>query len=255
MVTLNFTAFLLILVRVTSLFVTTPLLNIKGIPNTLKIMFCIVLSYIIYFSIASLDIQISVSMATFVVLLIKEALVGLFLGILVNIVFMSIQMAGQFMDIQGGLASSTLFDPMSQNKLSIYGRIYFWIALILYFIFDGHHYLILAISNSFNIINISNYNVNFSGLIGAVDIVKQSFVIGVQIAAPMILVFVITDLILGIISRTVPQLNVLILGLPMKTLVGIITFLAICPIVVKLILGVLDIIPGNLDNIIKLMSQ
>lgn len=255
MVTLNFTAFLLILVRVTSLFVSTPLLNIKGIPNTLKIMFCVVLSYIIYFSVTSTDMQMSVSMAVFIVLLIKEALVGLFLGVLVNIVFMSIQMAGQFIDIQGGLASSTLFDPMSQNKLSIYGHMYFWLALILYFIFDGHHYLIIALTKSFSIIDLSNYNLNLPGLIGAIDIVNQSFIIGVQIAAPMILVFVITDLILGIISRTVPQLNVLILGLPLKTLVGIITFMAIVPIVVKLILGVLDIIPDNLENIIKLMSQ
>ncbi|WP_461205727.1 flagellar biosynthetic protein FliR [Clostridium sp. DL1XJH146] len=254
MVALNFTAFVLILVRVTSMFITTPLLSIKGIPNTLKIMFCIVLSYIMYFSVAPTDVLVEIGTPMLVVLLIKEALVGLFIGMLVNIIFMSIQMAGQFIDMQGGLASAALLEPNSKNSLSIYGRIYFNLALVLYFIFNGHHYLIIGLEKSFEIINIYDYTVNFAGLIDAVDIVNQSFVIAVQIAAPMLLVFVISDLVLGIMSRTVPSLNVLILGMPLKVLAGILTFIVISPIIIKLISGVLDIIPDSMENIIKFMS-
>ncbi|SHH99770.1 flagellar biosynthetic protein FliR [Clostridium grantii] len=255
MITLNFTVFFLILVRITSMFITTPLLNIKGLPNTFKIGFCIIIAYLVFINVAEIDKTLSVGMDLFVVLLIKEVAVGLTMGFAVNIVFMSTQMAGQFIDIQGGFSASTIFDPTSGDKLSIYGQIYFWLTVILYFILNGHYYLIIGVVNSFKIIDIGNYSISALSGVAILQLIVKCFTIAVQIAAPMILVFVISDLVLGIMSRTVPQLNVLMLGLPLKVLVGLFTFFSILPIVINLIGGVVEMIPSELNNIIEILSK
>jgi flagellar biosynthetic protein FliR/FlhB len=205
--------------------------------------------------VGEIDKDLSVGIALFIVLLIKEALVGLTLGFIVNIVFQGIQMAGQFIDMQGGLTSSAMFDPTAGSNLSVYGKIYFWITVILYFIINGHYYLITGVANSFKIIDVGNYTISSLGFTAILELIAQCFTIAVQISAPLILVFVMSDLILGIMSRTVPQLNVLMLGMPLKILVGLFTFFTILPVIINLIGGVVEIIPSELNNIMEVLAK
>ncbi len=247
---LQFQIFILIFTRISSFFVSSPFFSMKGLPTMLKIGFSFAIALIIYVMTPEMNIDFNTPFI-FYFLIIKEALVGLALGYITNLVYISIQMAGQLADIQLGFSMASLYDPLTQSRVSLYGRMYNWIGLVLFFSINGHYYLLYAIIQSFSFIPVGL--TKLQGInIGEIAVVfSKSFLIAFQIGIPLILVGFMTDIIMGFIARTIPQLNVFILGMPLKVLVGLIAFVILLPEVSNLIISVFEDIPSTLEKMMR----
>ncbi len=247
-----FTAFLLVFLRITSLFIASPIFFPKGAPKALNIGFCAILAYVIvptvnYSVLAGIN-----SGATLMFYCLNEILTGLMLGYVIRFCFFCISFAGQLIDIQIGFAMMSMFDPQTGTNVTVLSNLMYWLSVVLFFLVDGHHILIKTISQSFAVGSLGQlFLTNESSMIiikGFIDF----FTIGFKIAIPIILVIIITDLTLALVGRTVPQLNVMILGLPIKILVGLMAIAIALPTLITFIVNSFDKIPLIMRRIISI---
>ena len=131
----------------------------------------------------------------------------------------------------------SMFDPSSNSNATLLENILYWFSIIIFFIIDGHHMLIRTLIESFNVIKLGKFILSQRFHNGIIKAFIQFFAIGLKIAIPIVLIIIITDITMGLIARTVPQLNVMILGMPIKILIGLTTFSFILTIFLKIIIS------------------
>lgn len=221
--------FLLVFGRLSGLFLSAPIFSSKQIPATVKVLtisiFALTLSYYIPIQYhAAVDTP-----AKFVAAMAMEILVGYTMGFVTYLVFAAIQLAGQIMDMQLGFAIVNVVDPLSGTQIPLMGNLTQLLALLLYLAVNGHHYLIQAIVKSYQVIPILGAHLSGDFYNLMVEISVLMFVVAVKIAAPILFVTITTDIAMGFIARTVPQMNVFIVGLPLKILVGLLGLAAFLP--------------------------
>jgi len=150
-----------------------------------------------------------------------EILLGLVIGFSVKLIFAGIQLAGQLAGYQMGMALANVMDPSSSQQVPLLAQFNNLIALLIFITINAHYWFIRALAHSFQLV--PPLNVNFSGSLME-HLIKMSgnmFVIGIQIGAPVIAALLITSVAFGLIARTVPQMNVFIVAMPLKIGVGL----------------------------------
>lgn len=249
---LEWYSFLLILARLTSFFVTLPLTSYRGIPNLVKVFLAFVVAYLIYlsadFSYVGAEALIGFR---YIMLLGAEVLTGLLLGFVVLLFFTAFRIAGQFADVKIGFAMAAVFDPQFAGQVTLIGQFYYLLAILVYFAVNGHHHLFLAIHNSFTLVPLGQPV--FSDI--TVRLLFSSFyhvwLVAFQIAAPVIAAILITDISLGLISKTVPQLQVFLVGMPLKVFLGLFVIYLTLPYMSLMMEGLFHRLYVDLINIME----
>ncbi|KYH32652.1 flagellar biosynthetic protein FliR [Neomoorella mulderi] len=221
--------FFLVLVRTTSFFVTAPFFGIRGVPPLVKAGLGLLVSMLL-FPVLPAGQPTFTGTGAYALAVLNESMAGLALGYLATLIFSAIQVAGQLLDLHMGLGMASLFDPQNATSTTLMGQFFAILGLLLFFQLDGHHTLLLALQESFRLLPLGG--VHFDGNIAwaVVKLFSGMFSLAVRIAAPVIVVLLIADLALSLIARTVPQLNVFILGFPLKIGLGLLVLIAILPI-------------------------
>ena len=219
--------FILIFCRMTAFIALCPGFSFKSFPNSVKIGLAFSLTTIVFPSVSLLPAELSlVTLGGFVL---KEVLVGLALGYVSQLLFSGIEIAGQLVDFQVGFSMGAIYDPAMGVNASNYGRIYYWLGIAVFFLMDLHHTVIKSLLGSFQILPVTTAHLDGATVEGVLKLFVQVFEIALGLAAPLLLVALMVDIILGIISRTVPQINVLMLGMPLKITVSFFIFLLLLP--------------------------
>jgi flagellar biosynthetic protein FliR len=148
--------------------------------------------------------------------------------------FTAIRMAGEFVDLQMGFSMATVFDPQNQSRITLMGQFMYIFQVMLFLAVDGHHTLLMAISYSYTVIPLAGAGITASFIPAMIKLFIQVFSLAIRLAAPFIVIFLISDVALGIMARTVPQLNVFILSFPIKIGLGILTMAAILPFLIMM---------------------
>lgn len=239
-------ALLLVFLRMLGFFTIVPIFFPKGFPNIAKAPLILVISYILMPGINYSELNITSNLAL-IALVANELITGLTLGFVTNLVFFSIRMAGQFIDVQIGFSMINLFDPSTNSNTTLLENLMYWCSLILFFLVDGHHMLIRALVESYKAISLGSFLLSPESFTLILKAFTEFFALGLKIAIPLVLIILITDIVLGLIGRTVPNLNLMILGLPIKILVGLIGFTIILPILFKIIVSSF----GNIEEVLK----
>lgn len=227
--------FLLLFVRVAFFFVVLPLFSYRTIPRMIKIGFSFSLALVMFQTIDAGSIPLD---DTFFLLLMKEALVGLFIGFIAYIILAGIQIAGGFIDFQMGFAIANVIDPQTGAQSPLTGQYFYMIALLFLLSVNGHYLLIDGIYYSYQLIPVDQFIPFQDGSISnfLLDTFNQMFVTAFQMAIPIVGCLFLVDVALGIIARTVPQLNVFVVGLPLKigvSFVAIFIFLGLYITLIK----------------------
>jgi flagellar biosynthetic protein FliR len=202
------------LTRVSVLFITAPVLGNARIPNQVKIALSLVVTLLLYLCYRSGEATFQAPANVFQLggAIAGEAFVGLIIGYTAYLLFSGIQMAGQVIDIQVGFGMVNVIDPNGGNQVSILGEFYFIVSMMFFLAVGGHHALIKAVGDSFGLLAPGTVNwfqqASHAGPLLAQSVTKL-FVIAFQVAAPSLL------------SRSLPQMNVFIVGLPMNVIVGV----------------------------------
>jgi flagellar biosynthetic protein FliR len=225
----------LVFVRLTTFIFLIPFFSIKGTPSLVKIGFGAVLTALLAPLVPEINNLEVPGAGQYAILIIKESLVGLILGYISVLTFSAVRIAGGLIDIQMGLSMSTVFDPQTQGRTTIIEQFFYLFQILMFMAVDGHHTLLQAISYSYSLIPLAAGILDSAMVPAIFQLFVQVITLGVRIAMPFIVVFLICDITLGIIARTVPQLNVFILSFPIKTGIGLVTMATILPLMVAVI--------------------
>lgn len=251
--TAYFLALFLIFLRITSYFVAVGVFFPTGTPQVMQGVFSLILSLGI---LSGTDYSVINSINNGYVLAfyaISEIMTGLILGYITNLVFQVVKFAGAWMDIHAGFSMVSILDPTSESTSTLLGNFSYFIALVFYFIIDGDHVIIRMLADSLKIIPIGKTIVYQETLMGVIQNIFSLFTLGVRIAIPLVLILVMTDMCLGLISRTVPTIPIMIFGVPIKNLLGLITYIILLPLILKLIGTAIYNLPNILEGIVKLI--
>lgn len=241
MLTGQFEKFLLIVLRVGGIMTVSPFFGHRNIPVMVKIGLIATLALVLVPVTPASGLALDGSLVSIIGLAAKEILAGLLIGFAAMILFMAVQLGGQIIGFQIGFAVMEVFDPSTSGSVSIIGQFQFILAILIFLAIDGHHLLINAVSQSFAIAPLGQ--ISFSGATGEI-ITRLSinvFAIAIKLGAPIIVTLFLVDVALGIIARTVPQMNVFIVAFPLKIGAGLLILAASLPffnyVLTKLIAG------------------
>lgn len=213
--------FLLIFTRIGSLILFAPILGSIVVPSYAKIGLAFFISIIIF---PLLDFKFSEfpkGVFSFAILIGSEVAIGIVIGFSIRLLLSAVQLAGTTIGFQMGFGIVNVIDPVSSIRVSIIAQFQNILAFLIFLSINAHYVVFNAIVTSFHLIPPLGFEFNGKVLIILMSIVKDLFVIAIQIAAPVIASLLFTSVALGMIARTVPQMNVFIVGFPLQIGLGL----------------------------------
>ena len=227
----SFPVALLMFCRIASFFVTAPVFSARNVPASFKVGISAFVTLTVYMSFGIH--QTVPTDLSYILLIIREILIGLLLGFVAYLLMTAVQTAGAFIDIQIGFGIANVYDPMTGASAPLTGNFKYAFAMLLFLTMNGHHYLLDGIVYSYRWIPLSNvfFLKMADGSVAEflVRTLGESFMLAFQMAAPIVVALFLTDVGLGFLAKTAPQFNVFAVGMPLKVLVGIAILLLLVP--------------------------
>jgi len=156
--------------------------------------------------------------------MISEALIGVALGFSARLIFAAAQLAGEMIGFQIGFSVANVIDPVSSVSVSLIGQVQYLFALLIFLITNSHHIFFAAVADSFRLVPLLSFHVSGDFMTLMMSLCRDMFVLSVKLSIPVIAVILFTNVGLGIVARTVPQINVFIVGFPLQITIGLIFF-------------------------------
>ncbi len=207
------------LVRVLALFSVAPVLSHRAIPARIKVALAFAITLVLTPNLAAPPLA-DVLSAQGLALLLQNVVVGVLLGFTVRIVFAALELAGEVIGLQTGLSFAGFFNPALGATQTATASFMSLLALLMFVAIDGHLMLIHALAESFRVFPLAGgeFPLSFDRVarLGA-----EVFAIGLAIALPFIAVMMLVNLVLGVLARVAPQLNIFAVGFPLTILVGL----------------------------------
>ncbi|ABO50904.1 flagellar biosynthetic protein FliR [Desulforamulus reducens MI-1] len=245
------TTFFLVFVRMLSFIFSCPLYAIPGIPPLVKAGLSLVLAALTAPLVEPAAASFPGGLWGLGLAVFSEVGVGLAIGLVCTFVFNAIRIAGQLLDFQIGFAMAAVMDPLGGGMNTLVSRFLFFMTLVLYMNMDGHHALIRALVKSYELVPLTAAAMNGELTLLIIRIFTDTFALAVQICAPVVAVLVITDLAMGLIGKTAPQLNIFQLGFPLKIAVGVSTLAILLPALTSVFKYLFDTLHKDLLLLLK----
>lgn len=244
--------FLLIFARITGIFSTAPIFGSRNVPVIIKAGLSLVLTCILFPLVFNERVTLPDSLLGYFFIVAGELLIGLIIGFAASLVFSAVQMAGQILDMQIGFGIVNVLDPQSGQQLPLIGNFKYILALLVFLATNSHHMLLAALFSSFKLIPVTGlmFQANVAEVI--VDMVGGIFVIAMKISFPILLSILLTDVALGILARTMPQMNIFVVGVPIKIIVGLFVLTLALPFYIMFLEVVFS---GMYKDIYRLLSR
>lgn len=240
-------AFLLMLTRVTGLFVMAPFFGSLNIPQTIRVGAAVACSLAIFPMVDGLGVvPAPETVLGFAAAVVRELFIGWLVGFVAFVSFAVINMAGKMMDMQVGFSIVNVMDPTSGQQIPLIGSFLYNLGLIVFLVTNGHHVLISALVESFRSVPLLAMNPDASLVEAVVRFTVSIFSTGVQIAIPVTFAELMTNVGLGILARTMPQLNIFVVGIPMHIIIGLGVLSIVIPFYVLFLDVVFNAMYGNI---------
>ena len=214
-------SFLLILLRVSVVLFVLPFFNSRVIPALTKAGLALLITILIFPVCKSYAVTLPDTPWELFLVAIGELIIGMILGMLVQLFFEAIRIMGQLVGIQTGFAITNVIDPQYGTQISILSNFAYLCAMVLFLTLNGHLILLKEIGASFAIIPTGA--LNFNGLVFD-EILQKSgdmFAIAIKIGAPVIAALLFVQAAFGLITKLIPQMNIMIVGFPKQIVMGL----------------------------------
>ena len=247
-------AFVLVFLRVSAMIVTIPIFGDRAVPTMLKGGLSLFVTFLIFPFVLNALPKMDIALLPQIFMMAGEIMIGLIIGLTARFLFAGIQLGGELIGFQMGFSIVNVIDPVTSRQVSIISQFQYLLAMLLFLNCNAHHLFINATADSYRILGPQSYH--FTGtLMDAILIFSQKiFVIAIKTSAPLIVVLFFTQVGLGVVARTVPQINIFIVGFPLQIAVGLI-FLGLSIPVFQMVAGKLFTnLGGEVYLLLKLMS-
>ncbi len=208
------------LLRISLLVFLLPFFGGQNAPKMVKVALCLVLTLGLWPYLSFSGELFPSSVLGMALMAIGEIVLGLILGIMVRIFFAGVQTAGQLIGFQMGFAMMNVVDPMTGVQVTLISQFLYLLSLLLFLSLNGHLYMLHGLGQSFELVPPGELLINPQVTEQVLGFSSQIFVLGVQIAAPILAAVFLVHLALGIMAKIAPQVNVLFVGFPLKIGVG-----------------------------------
>lgn len=212
--------FILALMRISLVLFLMPFFGGQTLPATVKAALCLTLTLALWPRLPLMGAAMPGHPFALAVMLGGELLLGLVLGMAVRFVFAAIQTGGQLIGFQMGFAMVNVVDPDSGAAEAVTAHFMYMVSLLTFLAVNGHLYLLSGLMRSFDLLPPGNVLVTPRLATEILGLSGQIFVLAIQISAPVIAALILVDLALALVSRASPQMNVLLVGFPLKIGVG-----------------------------------
>jgi flagellar biosynthetic protein FliR len=226
MITLNVSLpqlqlFFLIFLRVGAILVAIPMFDNRSIPSVFKLALAFATSIILFPLLELNPVTVSTGLVDLSIGAAGEILLGFAIGFSVKLIFAGIQLAGQLAGYQMGMSLANVMDPASSDQVPLLAQFNNLVALLIFMSINAHYWFIKALTQSYRLV--PPLKVHFGGSLmeQLVQLAGNMFVIAVQVGAPVIAAMLLTSVAFGLVARTVPQMNVFIVAMPLKIGVGL----------------------------------
>lgn len=212
--------FVLVFFRTAGILTFAPIFKDDSIPFQLKFGLSMLVAFVIYPTIDASALALPTTFWSFLIVIVKEIMLGVLIGYVANIVFSAFFIAGDLIGRQMGLHMGSVVDPQLQSETTSLSLVFYIIAALVFLSLNGHHWFIKAISISYNSIPIGQMNYSTATISKVMNLFRTFFTAGATIAAPFIVILLLALTALGLTARVAPQMNVFFLAFPVKMLLG-----------------------------------
>jgi len=213
--------FLLILTRCSALVALLPFFGSANIPDTVKAGLSMALAVFLH-PIVKIDPALfPTGLDSFMVLAFGELMVGAILGFAVRLLFTAVQIMGHLAGFQMGFSVANVLDPMGGEQVSVIGQFCYIIAILVFFTVGGHHWFFSSVADSFAIVPPGQFAFSRILFDQLTTMTADMFELSLKLGAPVIGVLLAADVAMGVLAKTVPQMNILIVGMPLKIGLGL----------------------------------
>ncbi|HID70096.1 MAG TPA: flagellar biosynthetic protein FliR [Desulfobacterales bacterium] len=212
----DFQAFLICLARVAGFIAAIPVLLASQTPAQVKAGLVFMVSLVLFPVMEPTLPVVSFQPLTFILLMVSEVLLGSMIGLTARMVFTAVEYGGTVIGYQMGFAAANIFDPQNQRQLSLISQFQNIFAILIFLAVDGHHVFLQVAAESYKLLPPGAFNVSGGAIPYLLKLSSGIFFLGIQFSAPILAVLLLSGLILGILARVFPQLNVFLLSFPLN---------------------------------------
>jgi len=217
----EFLLFFLVLVRMTGLFILAPLFGHASVPARAKAGLAFACALVVYPMMAQTPFEMPTDVYELTSDVARELFVGATLGFVSLLVLAAAQYGGEMIDTQIGFSLANIVDPSFGQQVSLLGQFHYLVAMMVYMAVDGHHYLIGALMRSYSVIPVGGAGMSSELFSLVLARFSDLFMIAIRMSLPPVACLLITEIALGVLAKSVPQMNVLMVGFPAKIVVGL----------------------------------
>ena len=245
----HFQIFLLVMVRLNAMIVIAPFFSSGVIPFRLKALLSFFLSLTIFPIVFAGGFTLPGNMGEYALLVFGNAVIGIYIGFLVSVIFAAFQLSGQFFAVQIGFGINEVIDPLGQISVPLVGQMKNLFGLLVFLAINGHHVMLNAICRSFDLAPALSFHKAAAG--GLLKYLMYSFsgmfIVALKIALPVVGTIFLVSVTMGVLAKAAPQMNIMMLGFPFKIVVAFAVLLLISPMIIR-------IMQVSLERVFKLIT-
>ncbi|MCB2210561.1 flagellar type III secretion system protein FliR [bacterium] len=222
----------LMMFRVSSMLMVMPVFGYNSIPVTARVAVAFFVTSVLFPLHPEMQLTLAPGVLEFFGVILREVFIGLSIGLVTVFIFTGVQFAGHVMGHSMGFGMINAIDPFSEEHMPVLGQLLTMFTLVLFLMMNGHHFLLQAVDESFVRIPIGTGALSDEAIWGFARLSGDIFNVGIKVAAPVLITILVSEFALGMMARTVPQMNVWIIGFPLKIMAGLLTLSIALPMVV-----------------------
>ncbi|MDE6917887.1 MAG: flagellar biosynthetic protein FliR [Lachnospiraceae bacterium] len=244
--------FLFVFVRIASFVFVAPFFSTKGVPNNVKIALSVFVAYIMYhFGPEHLYPEYNTILG-FATVVLKEVSVGLLIGLAAQMCTSIVLFAGRIIDMEVGLSMANVFDPTTNEQASITGALMQYGVMLILYTTGLHRYLLKALMETFTLIPVSGVHIDTDMLLESLlTFLGDYIIIGFRICLPVFASITLTNIVLGLLAKLAPQMNMFSVGIQLKLLIG----LSVIMVTVVLLPDVCNFVTTQMQQLIVSMVE
>ncbi len=248
--------FLLIFIRITAIISLLPVFGSNNVPRQLKVGLSFMIAILVFPFVGTPDtLTENFHVALFIVSVIKELVIGMTIGYTSLFLMAAVQFAGRLIDTQMGFALTQVVDPFNNSPTTVAGQFQILIYSIIFLLINGHYFLLITLVRSFEVIPLFGMEIPSDSMLEFfIMISSRLFILAFKLAGPVFAVLLLGSLSLGIVARTVPQMNVFFVGIPMKIGIGLLVLGFALPAMTVVFREMTTILVDDLWKLLYIMS-
>ncbi|MDQ0203765.1 flagellar biosynthetic protein FliR [Pectinatus haikarae] len=214
--------FLLVLTRISGIFLISPFLGSVNIPVNIRVGTAFFISIVLFPVIEMQGLPaLPQRVDQYAALVVAELLIGWMIGFVGYVLFSAINVGGQLIDMQVGFATISVMDPTSGQQVPLVGSFLYNLCILIFLSVNGHYIILSALSESFMAVPAMSAQFDGRIVMFMIDIIGGVFATGLKLALPVLFAILLTNVGLGVLARTMPQMNIFVVGIPAQIIIGI----------------------------------